>query len=55
MAALGPRGRADDVVIGNVFAWILGLGVLFLTIYTTSSKGGNGTTGVNVCSGRFSG
>jgi zinc/manganese transport system permease protein len=25
--ALGRRGRADDVVIGNVFAWVLGLGL----------------------------
>ncbi|MDX6430842.1 MAG: zinc/manganese transport system permease protein, partial [Streptosporangiaceae bacterium] len=35
MGALGRRGRADDVVIGNVFAWILGLCVFFLTLYTT--------------------
>ncbi len=35
-ALLGPRGRADDVVIGSVFAWVLGLGVLFLSIFTTS-------------------
>ena len=37
--------RADDVVIGNVFAWILGLGVFFLTLYTTNHSGsgtGNG-------------
>jgi len=27
---LGRRGRADDVVIGSVFVWVLGLGVLFL-------------------------
>src|SRR5246127_4070246 len=33
---LGRLGRADDVVIGNVFAWILGLGVFFLTLFTTS-------------------
>ena len=26
-------------MIGSVFAWILGLGALFLTIYTTSSSG----------------
>ncbi|WP_235609267.1 metal ABC transporter permease, partial [Frankia casuarinae] len=30
LGALGPRGHADDVVIGSVFAWVLGLGVLFL-------------------------
>jgi zinc/manganese transport system permease protein len=50
LGALGSRGRADDVVIGSVFAWILGLGVFFLTLYTTNrsggSGGGNGTVSV---------
>src|ERR1700742_3416238 len=31
MAALGRRGAADDTVIGIVFAWILGIGVLLIT------------------------
>lgn len=52
--ALGRRGRADDVVIGNVFAWVLGLGVFFMTLYTTNQSGsgdsggsgGNQTTSV---------
>lgn len=52
---LGPRGRADDVVIGNVFAWTLGLGVLFLSIYTTSGSGGDGTAGVNILFGSIFG
>jgi zinc/manganese transport system permease protein len=55
MAAVGGRGRADDVVIGSVFAWILGLGALFLTIYTTSSSGGDGTGGVSVLFGSILG
>jgi zinc/manganese transport system permease protein len=56
MAGLGPHGRADDVVIGNTFAWILGLGVLFLTIYTTSrSAGGDGKAGVTVLFGSIFG
>ncbi len=55
MAALGRRGQADDTVIGSVFAWILGLGALFLTIYTTSSSGANGTSGVNVLFGTIFG
>ena len=49
LGALGERGRADDVVIGSVFAWILGLGVFFLTLYTTNQSGngtGNGTVSV---------
>jgi len=55
MAVLGYRGRADDTVIGSVFAWILGLGALFLSIYTTSSAGSNGTSGVNVLFGTIFG
>jgi zinc/manganese transport system permease protein len=56
LGALGRRGRADDVVIGNVFAWILGLGVFFLTLYTTNqSGGGNGTATVNVLFGSIFG
>jgi zinc/manganese transport system permease protein len=55
MAALGARGRADDTVIGSVFAWILGLGALFLTIYTTSAAGTDATTGVNVLFGTIFG
>src|SRR5258705_12907955 len=39
MGSLGRRARPDDVVIGGVFAWILGLGVFFLTLYTTTPHG----------------
>ncbi|MGH9077430.1 MAG: metal ABC transporter permease [Acidimicrobiales bacterium] len=45
MAALGRAGRADDVVIGSVFAWVLGLGVFFLTVYTTGGASGGGAGG----------
>ncbi|MEY9928283.1 zinc/manganese transport system permease protein [Catenulispora sp. GP43] len=56
LGALGRRGRADDVVIGNVFAWILGLGVFFLTMYTTDRSGsGNGAATVNVLFGSILG
>ena len=55
MGLLGGRGRADDVVVGNVFAWVLGLGVLFLTIYTTSRSTANGAAGVNVLFGSILG
>ncbi len=58
MAVLGNRGLADDAVVGSVFAWILGLGALFLTIYTTSvsgTGGGGGTSGVNVLFGTIFG
>jgi zinc/manganese transport system permease protein len=41
-AALGERFHADDVAIGVVFAWVLGLGVLFLDLFNTSGRGANG-------------
>jgi zinc/manganese transport system permease protein len=59
MTALGRDGRADDVVIGNLFAWILGLGVFFLTVYTAGASatrgGNNGSSGVNVLFGSIFG
>jgi zinc/manganese transport system permease protein len=55
MAGLGPRARADDVVIGSTFAWILGLGSFFLTLYTTNRSAGNGTAGVNYLFGSIFG
>ncbi len=48
LGGIGRNGRPDDVAIGSVFAWLLGLGAFFLTLYTTSrsgaSQGGAGTT-----------
>jgi zinc/manganese transport system permease protein len=55
MGVLGRRGQADDVVIGNIFAWILGLGVFFLTLYTTSRSTANGSAGVTVLFGSIFG
>ncbi|HEY7630654.1 MAG TPA: metal ABC transporter permease [Thermoleophilaceae bacterium] len=56
MGLAGDRARPDDVVIGSFFAWILGLGALFLSIYTTSSSGsGDGTAGVRVLFGSIFG
>jgi zinc/manganese transport system permease protein len=55
MGALGPRARPDDVVIGGVFAWILGLGVFFLTLYTTTRSAGNGSASVTVLFGSIFG
>jgi zinc/manganese transport system permease protein len=52
---LGERARADDVAIGSFFAWVLGLGVLFLTIFTTRQSAGNGTGGVRVLFGSILG
>ncbi len=55
MGMLGDRARADDVTIGSFFAWTLGLGVLFLSIYTTQKSAGNGTAGVRVLFGSIFG
>jgi zinc/manganese transport system permease protein len=55
LGTLGDRARADDVVIGSLFAWTLGLGVLFLSIFTTKSSAGNGTAGVRVLFGSIFG
>ena len=55
---LGQSARADDVVIGSVFAWMMGLGVLFLSIYisgSSGSNGSNGTAGVSVLFGSILG
>ncbi|MGH2506959.1 MAG: metal ABC transporter permease, partial [Ktedonobacteraceae bacterium] len=49
MGALGERLRGRDVEIGMVLSFALGLGVLFLTIY--SQSGSNAATGVNVLFG----
>ncbi len=51
IAALSRRGKADDAVIGVVFAWILGVGILLITVLSTSAGGGNGITAVNALFG----
>ncbi|MEU4932435.1 metal ABC transporter permease [Streptomyces yokosukanensis] len=52
---LGRRARPDDVVIGSVFSWILGLGAFFITLYTTSRSTTNSTAGVSVLFGSIFG
>lgn len=42
LAAFGERAQSDDVAIGVVFAWVLGLGAFFLDLFNRSSNGGNG-------------
>jgi zinc/manganese transport system permease protein len=51
MSVLGRRGRADDVAIGIAFAWILGIGILLITILATSPHGANGVTTANALFG----
>ena len=58
LAAIGmgvetrSQARARDVAIGTLLAWVLGLGALFLSLYTTSA---NGAIGVNLLFGSIFG
>jgi zinc/manganese transport system permease protein len=55
LAALGERARVDDVAIGSFFAWTLGLGALFLSIFTANGSADDGTAGVRVLFGSIFG
>lgn len=55
IAALGGRGRADDVVIGAVLAFVLGLGVVLLAVFTTSRSTTNGAAAVRTLFGSIYG
>ena len=55
IGSLGGRARSRDVAIGTVFAWVLGLGVLFLSIYTTSRSAAAGIIGISVLFGSILG
>lgn len=55
LAVLGGRARLNDVVTGVVFTWLLGLGVLFLSIFTSSRSTGNGTGAIRVLFGSIFG
>lgn len=55
IGSFGGRGRGRDVAIGTVFAWLLGVGVLFLSLYTTSRSGSLGSVGVSVLFGSILG
>ncbi|MGA9859237.1 MAG: metal ABC transporter permease [Solirubrobacteraceae bacterium] len=51
LGVLGRRAQADDVTIGIAFAWILGIGVLLLTLLATSAGGASGITTANTLFG----
>ncbi|GHJ41227.1 metal ABC transporter permease [Streptomyces sp. TS71-3] len=51
LGVIGGRRRVDDVAIGSVLSWLLGLGAFFLTLYTTSRGATHGTAGVSVLFG----
>jgi zinc/manganese transport system substrate-binding protein len=43
------------VAVGTVFAWVLGVGVLFLSIYTTTRSAASGSLGITVLFGSILG
>lgn len=55
LAVLGGRAQLNDVVTGVVFTWLLGLGVLCLSVFTTSRAAGNGTGAIRVLFGSIFG
>jgi zinc/manganese transport system permease protein len=55
LAALGDRAMSDDVAIGTILAWLLGLGVFFLDLFNQSSSGGNGITAARTLYGSIFG
>jgi zinc/manganese transport system permease protein len=55
MAGLGRRAQTDDVTIGVVFSWILGIGVLLIAVLSTGSAGGNGLIVANTLFGSIFG
>lgn len=56
MGGFGERVHGRDVAIGTVLAWVLGLGVLFLSLFTRAASGtGTGFSGVTVLFGNILG
>lgn len=55
MAGLGRSARADDVTIGVVFSWVLGVGLLLIAVLSRSTSGGNGLIVANTLFGSIFG
>ncbi len=55
MGMLAGSSRANDVTTGTLLAWVLGIGVLFLSIYSSGSSGANSSAGINVLFGSLFG
>ncbi|SEG41295.1 zinc/manganese transport system permease protein [Actinacidiphila yanglinensis] len=55
LGTLGSGAKADDVAIGSLFSWTLGMGVFFLTVYTTTRSTANGGAGTSVLFGSIFG
>ena len=55
LAALGGRTHIDDLAIGIAVTWVLGLGVLALGFFATSSAGSGGASAANTLFGSILG
>lgn len=55
IGALGDRVSARDEAIGTVLAWTLGLGALFLSLYTTNASAASSALGIKVLFGSILG
>jgi zinc/manganese transport system permease protein len=56
MGGLGERLQRRDVAIGTVLAWVLGVGVLFLSLFSSRASGtGTGVSGVAILFGNILG
>jgi zinc/manganese transport system permease protein len=55
LGSVGQRAGDDDVTIGITFAWVLGLGVFFLALFSAGSGGGNGLLGARALFGSIFG
>jgi zinc/manganese transport system permease protein len=55
LAGLVERGQADDVAIAATFAWVLGLGVFFLSLFTANRSATNGAAATRVLFGSIFG
>jgi zinc/manganese transport system permease protein len=55
LAGLSERAQADEVSIGVVLVWVLGLGVLFLDLFNSGGSGGEGTVAARALFGSIFG
>jgi zinc/manganese transport system permease protein len=52
---LRSHAQTRDVAVGTILTWILGLGVLFLSLYTSTAKSASGNIGVTYLFGSILG
>jgi zinc/manganese transport system permease protein len=55
LASFEHRSKVDDVVIGSTFAWVLGVGVLALSVYVRGHSAGDSSAGVRILFGSIFG